>query len=435
MGPVNQETAVNYLKKKGTGQTMGKHLEPEELAQCNRLFQSNEIHLTTKATLLTAILMLENTPDENAWLDQAVANKEQVFPTDLHPLLSTDHHNEQNSTPLLNIAFHPLQHQNCNETQMQTALPLLLEPSTPEWHKAVFLEALRLKRETPTENLSTLDFYTTNSYSWETKLDHVLYLSNPFDGMKRHLPLSVFTAVLLAAVGIPTYLHGIERVGPKYGISPYQLLEAAGKNPLITPDEGRRRLENPECGWTYIDQSHSFPKAFALQSLRKHMVKRPLLATIEKLNPIFTAKTNRIVTGYTHPPYKEKSIRLCSHQNLYQHFAIVRGIEGSSEISHEKRTRIITGSSETQTTESFIEATLEAQMAEKTDQTLDITIENTLSFGLDCLSGKLPIQQNPVAHQAFHIIEQLNLLPQAQITQRLQQAITSQKALAHWEQN
>ena len=157
------------------------------------------------------------------------------------------------------------------------------------------------------------------------------------------------------------------------------------------------------------------------------MVKRPVLATIEKLCPVFIAQHNSIVTGYTHPPYKEKSIQLCSDGSDYQKYVIVRGTEGSSEINPNKRTRIISGITLNDSIENFVEAP-EIQSEEPND----ITLESTLELGQQCLSGNIPHDHNPVLHQAYHTISALKLISKDTLIKQLTHAIDSQTVVSRW---
>ena len=419
---MNQEIAISFVKKKGTGATMGKNLSSEELSQCNELFQSKTVHLTTKATLLTAFVMLENTKEEARWLANAKLDSSTIIPQELHPLLEATPTNDPFYTQCLKL----VNYTNATHNDIISGLDHVFNPETPEWQSAIFLEALRLKRETPTENKAALDYYTTHSYQWDCNLDHLLYLSNPFDGMKRHMPFSIFVAPLLASIGIPTVLHGVQRIGPKYGLTAHDILAEAGHHPLKSGETIKTQLENPNIGWGYIDQSISFPEAFKLKTLRQNMIKRPFLATIEKLNPVFKAKENTIVTGYTHPPYKEKSISLCHHNTLYDHSIIIRGVEGSSECHPNKRTRLLFGSDPNAMTETFIEAN-DSIIYPEFD-----SLSKTLEYGLKCLNGAIPHHQNPCIHMATQLINCSSFKNKERLLEKIIVSINNSKALDHW---
>ena len=85
MNPQDQLIAI--LKKKGTGPTMSKTLSEEELIELTQLMANPDANITTKATLLTAFLMLENTPEEATWLSQFSKDYKSNLPTELHWLI------------------------------------------------------------------------------------------------------------------------------------------------------------------------------------------------------------------------------------------------------------------------------------------------------------------------------------------------------------
>jgi anthranilate phosphoribosyltransferase len=93
-----------------------------------------------------------------------------------------------------------------------------------------------------------------------------------------------------------------------------------------------------ETGWVYVDQSVSFPELHALTTLRTNMVKRPVLATIEKfLHPIQSQQRHILVTGYTHPAYKDMTSKLLSDANKAHEFIFFRGTEGAAQLSLDRR--------------------------------------------------------------------------------------------------
>ena len=69
---------------------------------------------------------------------------------------------------------------------------------------------------------------------------------------------------------------------------------------------------------------------FALQQMRKEMVKRPLLATFEKwMQPLRAKGENAMVMGYTHTAYKVGLAKIIKDFSQTNQSVIVRGIEGS----------------------------------------------------------------------------------------------------------
>ena len=86
---------------------------------------------------------------------------------------------------------------------------------------------------------------------------------------------------MLAACGVPAFCHGVGSVGPKFGASHAQVLQAAGIAVDETPEKVAARLGDAAIGWGYVDQSRFCPKLHGLTDLRRLMVKRPAITTTE----------------------------------------------------------------------------------------------------------------------------------------------------------
>ena len=222
----HQAELVTLLKRKGTGPTMSKSLHGDDFTLLENLLASSNVNLTTKATMMTAILTLDPNPEEANWIQTLKNNPAQFLPKEIVGLCEPiDDH------PLLQYVKAAIDHQHLNAIQMAEAMDWVLAPETPEWLKGSFLEAQRLKRETQEENDACLRLFYERSQHLHTKLPLLIDLSNGYDGMNRHHNLTLFTAPLLASIGFPVILHGIDEVAPKKEVTPinYWLL------PIKTP--------------------------------------------------------------------------------------------------------------------------------------------------------------------------------------------------------
>ena len=193
---------------------------------------------------------------------------------------------------------------------------------------AIFLIALRMKRETMPENLGVLDALLEATDQVTAAVDDVLDLSDPFDGFTRGMPAAPFLPTVLAACGIATLANGAESIGPKYGATHRKVLRAAGVNVDLSSAEAARQLEDDRIGWAYVDQRAACPKLHELVSLRTKIVKRPCLTTLEVLlGPVRGAKRTHLLTGYVHKPYPPIYTAL-ARASGYDSAIIVRGVEG-----------------------------------------------------------------------------------------------------------
>ena len=226
------------------------------------------------------------------------------------------------------IATGPEYSKPLSRDQARIGMTLILDGAVDPVQAGVFLIALRMKRETDDENLGILDALQAATRVVTAPVDSLVDIADPYDGFTRGLPSSPFLPAVLAACGIPAVSHGVEAVGPKFGISHRQVLRAAGAPVDLTPEAAASRLADPDCGWAYVDQAQFCPKLYALTGLRKLIVKRPALTTIENLlGPIRARHHTHLVTGYVHTAYP-RVYELLGRAAGFDSALIVRGVEG-----------------------------------------------------------------------------------------------------------
>jgi len=231
--------------------------------------------------------------------------------------------------PLLQrIATGPELSKDLSLDEARLGMRLILDGAVDPVQAGVFLIALRMKRETDDENCGVLDAIRECTDAATAAVDEVLDLADPYDGCTRSLPASPFLPALLAACGVPTVAHGVESVGPKYGVTHHRVLAAAGVDVAGSPSQVAARLANPAIGWGYVDQSRFCPKLYALNELRTLIVKRPAITTAEVLaSPVRGRRHTHLMTGYVHKAYPRKYALLARHAG-FESALLVRGTEG-----------------------------------------------------------------------------------------------------------
>ena len=193
---------------------------------------------------------------------------------------------------------------------------------------AIFFIALRMKRETHDEFKGVLDGIREMVDRVTAKVDHVIDMADPYDGYNRTLPAAPFLPPLLAECGLHPISHGLDSVGPKYGVTHRHVLEAAGASVNLTTAEAAARLENEETGWAYVDQASFCKPLHDLIPLRTQMIKRQVLTTVEVLaKPIAGRLATHFVTGYVHKPYPPIYAMLARHVG-FDSALLIRGVEG-----------------------------------------------------------------------------------------------------------
>lgn len=228
------------------------------------------------------------------------------------------------------IATGPELSKDLSREEARDGMRLILEERVDPVQAAIFLIALRMKRETDDENRGVLDALRGATHTVIADVDELIDIADPYNGFERHLPPSPFLPALLAACGMPAISHGLAAVGPKYGVTHRQILAAAGASVDLTPTQAANRIANPAIGWAYVDQSTFCPALHRLVPLRELMVKRPCLSTLEKIiGPVRARGQTHLVIGYVHKAYQPLLATLARHAG-FDSAMVIRGIEGGT---------------------------------------------------------------------------------------------------------
>ncbi|MBO9703763.1 MAG: hypothetical protein J7604_26390 [Sporocytophaga sp.] len=422
-----QERLAELLKKKGIGPEGSKSLTTEELNELEHLLKSPDVSLTTVATMVTALLTLEPNNQEKEWIEKIKAAPSKFLPNEIVPFFTGDTRDN-----FYKLILKVIKHENLSKEEAESGIEQLFHIQTPEYLKGAFLESQRLKRETFIENKAFFSGLWNKVERVKTDLPVVVDIADSYDGFNRTSNFSLFTAALLASLDIPCIIHSIDKVAPKEGYTSHQLLKLAGKDPLKSVLHAKQALENKSIGLAYLDQQIFFNNLFLLKKMRKEMVKRPFLATFEKLlQPIQSTQGNYLVSGYTHPHYKEEVVKQLKEQGECKMALIFKGLEGSTQLTLSRgSTAIFYDGNEIN--ESLVSPEdFELPLVES-KQDKSIKPEDVLSEGLAALEGKKNYAREAIIYQAAVIITKFNLIQQKDLISLLQQKLDSGEALNRW---
>jgi len=226
------------------------------------------------------------------------------------------------------IATGPELSKDISQEEAKAGMHFILENQVDPVQAAIFLIALRMKRETDDEMKGVLDALLGVTNTVTADVEDVVALADPYDGYNRTLPASPFLPAVMAEFDVHMVSEGVESVGPKYGATHKQILRAAGVTVDLSPEQATMRLADEDIGWAYVDQSRYAPKLYDLMQLRTKIVKRPVLTTLDVLmGPIRGANKTHLVTGYVHKPYPRIYAMLARHAG-FDSCLLVRGVEG-----------------------------------------------------------------------------------------------------------
>ena len=226
------------------------------------------------------------------------------------------------------IATGPELSKDISQTEAYLGMKAILNGQIDPVQAGIFFIALRMKRETMDENKGILDAILEATRRVTADVDEVVDIADPYDGYNRCLPAAPFLPALLAELGVPAVNHGLDAVGPKYGVTARHVLQAAGVDVDQSPADAAKRLADPGLGWAYVDQAQCCPALHDLLGLRRRMIKRQAMTTIEtETKPIVGRKKTHFVTGYVHKPYPPIYAQLARHAG-FDSALIIRGVEG-----------------------------------------------------------------------------------------------------------
>lgn len=226
------------------------------------------------------------------------------------------------------VATGPGYSKSLSQEDARDALLTILDGSADPVRAGVFLIALRMKRESIEENKGFLEALIKTTNRVIANVDSVIDISEPYNGYTRGLSVTALLAPLLAEMGEAACSHGVESVGPKFGLTHHKVLKSIGINVDISVAEAAKQLENPDIAWAYIDQQATNPSLHNLVGLREQLIKRSALTTTESLlKPISGRKETHLVCGYVHSEYPAIYAELARFSG-FDSATIIRGVEG-----------------------------------------------------------------------------------------------------------
>ena len=355
------------------------------------------------------------------------------------------------------VATGPEYSKDISFEESRAAMHYILNNQADPIQAGVYLIALRMKRETDDENGGSLQAILDATEQMVADVDAVVDVAEPYDGYMRGAPVMAFLPTLLAACGVPAVSHGLEEVGPKFGVTHRKVLRAAGAEVDMSPQQAVAQINNAAIGWAYIDQAKFCHRLHDLVPLRKRIIKRPVLTTVEVLaNPIRGKKSTHLITGYVHKPYPpvyEKLAKLAKFDSAI----IVRGVEGGvtpalnkpakyfeyhglngplnevditpQQAGIEQNHRCVPVPDEathTQTVDGIEETMVDVEKLAKA----------SARFGLDALDGKTGPAADCLAYSAAIVLKHLGKADSLKDGVNIaQQAMTSGAAIRHFRQH
>ena len=330
-------------------------------------------------------------------------------------------------TYLVKIATGPKMSKDLTEAEAEDGLRLVLNGEVSPVRSALFLIAARMKLETVAENIGYWRALDGTTVKQLVNLPRLLQVADAFDGFNRVPYFGFYTLPVLAAMGFPAYGHSTLPLPPKFGITFEDLLVNHYQVPADQTFEKRKELiEKFKFGYLSTRQSH--PPLESLRDLRVEIVKRPMLATLEKMLLPLKAEKNYLATNYFHPGY-EVSMLAVAKLSGFDSVAIGNGMEGGTLFGVHKQGKVFIESGGEKTEEKKLDyetlydsaTAQEIGEAFKALKQIPATRETLAELGEQALQDGTGTAAPMIAHQAgtlCHLFGIIADLPTATATAR-----------------
>ncbi len=340
------------MKAKGIGPQGSRALTAEEIAGVFAEIQAGSAPPALEGAFLAAFRILDRTPEE----ERIFGEHRQRLAILRHPetLFLAGGEGQRPAAPYDSILKKLLDHGELDSGECQAVVRGLLETELSDRFKAALLQGLRVKRETPEEMRALYKALLGHAPRREVFFPDLVDIAEPYDGCGRGPSLGFYVAVVTSCLGLPTAIHGTRGLGPKYGRTCVDVMLDLGVPRLSDLEEAERLIQ--EIGFAGLDQEQAFPALKSLQPMRNAMMKRPFLATLEKLLcPLHSQGRHLLVCGYVHRDYKALLPHAIFGAGLAQELLLMRGAEGSIVLDSSRKATVLRGTAENNMEEETLE--------------------------------------------------------------------------------
>ncbi len=225
------------------------------------------------------------------------------------------------------IAKGPRGAKEMSAEQARNALLFLFSNEAHPAQVGAFLTAMRFKGTTVTE----FKGFRSASESLLEKIDDppedLLNIGAPYDGRKATLNLSVASAIVAAACGVPVIMHTSTGMTPKKGTSASDVLEELGVPAMLSMKGASRQLA--EKGFVSLHSSRFSHGIEKLREIREILLYRSFLHGLEVLqNP---GDARRHLLGAAHGHFLERFAEVAYNGDNSEMILAVQGLDGSDE--------------------------------------------------------------------------------------------------------
>ncbi len=211
--------------------------------------------------------------------------------------------------------------------QAKEALSFIFSAEVHPVQIGAFLTATRFKRSTAEEMMGFLDAMEENATLIRPKVEGLLNCNGPYDGRKKALHMSLPSAIVAAAAGVPVVMHSNVGLPPKDGVSTAKVLDALGIPSSKEPELVEQDIE--QKGFGHLHAMRYLHGVERLKPLRQILFYRSFLHACEvMLNP---AGAEVMLIGAAHDTFLERFTEAPRGRGITR-IMVVQGLDGGDEL-------------------------------------------------------------------------------------------------------
>jgi len=164
----------------------------------------------------------------------------------------------------------------------------------------------------------------------------VIQLAEPFDGVDHSNLITPLIAQYLQTLDYRVVSLAGRNSGPKSGNNLFDLVQAMTVEFMTNSQQLAN--PNPPFGW-YVNQQDMSKSLDRWVELRRAIIKRPFLATLERfVNP---CRASIFIASAFHPPYGEKMLEVCERAGYPAAIVVRNGLEGTIAFPLKRNVKIL----------------------------------------------------------------------------------------------
>ena len=331
----NMEPAIRRgIKTVGVGKKGSKDLDPALIQEILTDLREGKISPIAKGAFFAGLVMKGVTPEEMI-LDQAFESKTLNNPAQLVKALADD-------APVFvqEICLRILEKKELDKATARRLGNFLFSENPGDGARGLVASALRVRYETADEYeglLSSMQATLEKPFRQPVPSgEPVLQIAEPFDGVDHSYLITPLLARFVQAKGYRVVNMVGRNSGPKLVNNVWDLARESGGTFL----HGNKELTEakPDLGW-FVDQKDLSSAVDRWVELRREIIKRPFLSTLEKfLNP---AVARIVISSAFHPPYGEKMATAAERAGFPGSIVVRNGMEGTIAFPLKRAVKIL----------------------------------------------------------------------------------------------